>query len=699
VTLVSALGVYQAAGVVGSGEYSPPLGILTLAALIRDRYAVEIVDLDRKWLRSKDKASFHRSAVEVIGAAEPQVLGFSSVSGGYPETIRLIEECSRRLPDATVVMGGPQASVVDVPTLEAFPFIDFILRGEADETFPMLLQGITQGGEVRNIAGLSYRDGHRIVRNANASPTLDLDGLPLAAYDLLPGIEDLKALPLEIGRGCPFACRFCATNDYFRRRFRLKSAKRTFEQMRQLNALYGVAVFDLVHDMLTVDRRKVVEFCELLIDAGSPFQWSCAARTDCVDRDLLHLMKKAGCADIFFGMETGSQRMQHVIDKNLDLNEARLILREADDAGLLTTASLITGYPEETLEDLRETVRFFSDMLPLKGVDPQINILVALPETPLTTQYKDRLFLDEGWTGIAENGCLQDATDQMLIAAHPDIFPNFYAFPCLTGRDYLRRLRDFLFYGMVRCSGVMQVMYRISKDLLAVFDLWEEHYGRGTHAYYESLQYAQDLLRFAESRYPNDESLAVMARFYRAVLRDAESAAPEPPAALDRPIAALAKGVRLVTTQGDVNAVFRALREGVDPDTASVDRSVTVAIRAGSVNRSEILEFPPVTQAILRHAEKRSTIDEIVRDFQEQDIRHGKFTPEQIVAAAIEMLEKLRLLRILPAAAATHTGSSPKSRNRKRREAGSGKHAPAIALAAPTEASSPFHILDSAASR
>jgi hypothetical protein len=391
--------------------------------------------------------------------------------------------------------------------------------------------------------------------------------------------------------------------------------------------------------------------------------------------------------------------MQHVIDKNPDLNEARRILREADDAGLLTTASLIAGYPEETFEDLRDTVRFFGDMLPLKGVDPQINILVALPETPLTTQYKDRLFLDEGWTGIAENGCLQDPVDQMMIAAHPDIFPNFYAFPCLTGREYLRRLRDFLFYGMVRCSGVMQVMYGISRDLLAVFDIWEEHHGPRTHVYFESLQYAHDLLCFAEAQYPDAASLAAMARFYRAVLRDAESAAPDPPARVDRPIAALAKGVRLVTTQGDVNAVFRALREEVDPDPASLDRWVTVAIRAGAVNRSEILEFPPVTQAILRHAEKWSPIDEIVHDFEQQDIRHGKFTPEQIVAAAIEMLEEQRLLRIiLPEAVATHSGSSPKSRSRKR-AAVSGKQDAAVAMAAPMDATSPFHILDNAASR
>src|SRR5262249_11504020 len=188
-------------------------------------------------------------------------------------TIRLTGLAARELPHAHIVLGGPQASVVDVATLEAFHHIDAVVRGEAEETFPALLQAFCEEQLPAAVPGVTFRQGGSIQRNPNASVILDLDALPLPAFDLHACVDALKTFPLEIGRGCPFACHFCSTNDFFRRRFRLKSAKRTLEQMRTLHERYGITKFDLIHDMFTVDRTKVVEFCELLISNGSPFEW------------------------------------------------------------------------------------------------------------------------------------------------------------------------------------------------------------------------------------------------------------------------------------------------------------------------------------------------------------------------------------------------------------------------------------------
>ena len=196
--------------------------------------------------------------------------------------------------------------------------------------------------------------------------------------------------------------------------------------------------------MFTVDRKRVVEFCETMVAAGSPFEWSCSARTDCVDSELLQLMRKAGCDDIFFGIETGSQRMQRVIQKDLDLDTARNIFLQTDSLGFHATASIIVGYPEETREDLGESVRFYGDMLRFPKVEPQFNILSPLAATPLTDQYRDVLYLDEEWASISESGKGQDDADRELIALYPEIFQSFYALPSQTPRPALRRLRDFL---------------------------------------------------------------------------------------------------------------------------------------------------------------------------------------------------------------------------------------------------------------
>src|SRR5205809_1059956 len=131
---------------------------------------------------------------------------------------------------------------------------------------------------------------------------------------------------LELGRGCPFACTFCSTNDFFRRNFRLRSPNRMLQDMRVIASTYAIRDFELVHDMFTVDRRRVAAFCEAMITSREEFTWSCSARTDCIDEELLELMARAGCRGIFFGVESGSERMQKIIDKHLDPRRAEEVI-------------------------------------------------------------------------------------------------------------------------------------------------------------------------------------------------------------------------------------------------------------------------------------------------------------------------------------------------------------------------------------
>src|SRR5438876_9827010 len=127
----------------------------------------------------------------------------------------------------------------------------------------------------------------------NAPPIEDLDTLPSPAYHLTGELEGAHRAALEMGRGCPFACTFCSTNDFFRRNFRLRSPERILRDMRALALAYRLNDFDLIHDMFTVDRRRVVAFCAAMIASGETFTWSCSARTDCVDEPLLELMAHA----------------------------------------------------------------------------------------------------------------------------------------------------------------------------------------------------------------------------------------------------------------------------------------------------------------------------------------------------------------------------------------------------------------------
>src|SRR5262249_51468894 len=173
-------------------------------------------------------------AANYFAARDFDLFGFSTVCSSYPLTLRIAEAVKQVHPESVIVLGGPQASVVDVATMTAFPSIDLILRGEAEQTLPELVDALAQQRPLTTIPGLTFRQDQQIVRNPDAPLVMDLDALPFPAFHLFPDVRFCRHFPLELGRGCPFSCTFCSTNDFFRRRFRLKSPAQMIADMRRI---------------------------------------------------------------------------------------------------------------------------------------------------------------------------------------------------------------------------------------------------------------------------------------------------------------------------------------------------------------------------------------------------------------------------------------------------------------------------------
>src|SRR5215470_11776964 len=177
------------------GELAP-VGILSLAAVLEARgFEPQVVDLNRvyySWLRDSDHnhTDFCRFAGDYFAARDFDFFGFSTVCSSYPLTLRIAAEVKRAHPNSVVGLGGPQASVVDVATLGAFPFIDLIVRGEAELTLPELIDALQGGSSLAScpsaIPGITWRrdgDGEgEIVRNPDGPPVMDLDALPFPAF-------------------------------------------------------------------------------------------------------------------------------------------------------------------------------------------------------------------------------------------------------------------------------------------------------------------------------------------------------------------------------------------------------------------------------------------------------------------------------------------------------------------------------------
>jgi radical SAM superfamily enzyme YgiQ (UPF0313 family) len=445
-------------------DVHPHLGLLALAAVAEAAgHTVQIYDPKRsiKWGQLRyDSTLYERVASELL-SRRAQAVGFTTLGCGFLFAVNVAAILKRHEPDLPVLLGGPHATMLHRQILESFHQFDIIVRHEADEIFPAVLEQL-EARCFEMIPGISWRVTGKPsgLRLTDGKPKVeDLDKLPIASYDHYPISDlDLKLLRIEAGRGCPFMCTFCSTAGFFQRSFRLKSADRLVRELDILNARYGFSDFKLDHDMFTVNRRKVIEFCEAV--KGRGYRWRASARVDCVDRDLLARMAESGCVGLYFGIETGSVRMQEICKKRLDLELVRPILEVADHLGIETTASFITGYPEELEQDQDDTL----DMLGCcfrPSCLPQLHMLVPEPGTPMFEQLGKKIQYD-GYGG-RYNAELVGADDEPLVLQHPDIFQTYYYYPSEMPRsrhifaveavNFLRRAGPIVLKYMLRAYG------------------------------------------------------------------------------------------------------------------------------------------------------------------------------------------------------------------------------------------------------
>lgn len=417
-------------------DVHPNLGLLALAAAAESaHHTAQIYDPKRllKWRKLQyDATLYERVAAELLSRS-PSVVGFTTLGCSFIFAVNVAAILKRSEPDLPILLGGPHASMLDRQILEKFPQFDVVVRHEADETFPFVLERLDLRS-FESIPGITWRvsAGSSEVRSTEGKPKIeDLDTLPIVSYDHYPVAElGLDLLRIEAGRGCPFMCTFCSTASFFQRSFRLKSAERLVRELDILHARYGFSEFKLDHDMFTVNRRKVLEFCEAV--KGRGYRWRASARVDCVDNELLEKMAESGCASLYFGIETGSVRMQEVCKKRLDLSLVRPILEFARNVGIETTASFITGYPEEQQQDQDDTLDMLGGCFRPSCL-PQLHMLAPEPGTAMYSQLGSTIKYD-GYGG-RYNALLVNSQDEQFILEHPEIFQTYYYYPAAMPRS------------------------------------------------------------------------------------------------------------------------------------------------------------------------------------------------------------------------------------------------------------------------
>ncbi|MBI5145825.1 MAG: B12-binding domain-containing radical SAM protein [Thaumarchaeota archaeon] len=370
-----------------------PTGLLSLAAILRDSGHTALLFDTNKFLNDNFVPNIpmretYARVAESILKDKPDVVGFMTEYYSYHHLLgisQIIKQMNRR---CTIVFGGPQASACDLETMESFQVPDIIIRGEGEVTFAELITAIEHNSNISNVAGMTIRSPEGPKRTDPRPLIANLDDLPMPLFDLVD-IKSDDLVSIEAGRGCPFACSFCSTSDFWLRRYRMKSPERICGEIIHLRNKYGVKNISLIHDCLTAERSQVLDLCDTMDSKGLGVKWGCSSRTDTIDKQLIERMAASGCGHLYFGLESGSLETQRQINKNLDLEDAFNIIKYARSNGIEVTTPFMVGFPGETRERLANTFEAIYRALIEDVYLVQIFVTAPYGDTPMLGENKE----------------------------------------------------------------------------------------------------------------------------------------------------------------------------------------------------------------------------------------------------------------------------------------------------------------------
>jgi radical SAM superfamily enzyme YgiQ (UPF0313 family) len=379
----------------GGGDRMPmlsfvPVGLLSLKAYADQQQVgadIRVTELNTLINAGKiaNDDEFYEHVVDSILAEGDELVGLMTDADSLHHTLITAERVKRRRPEVKVCLGGPASSPMAARLLETFPFVDYVVRSEGEETFVELIEHLQGKRPAQGILGLSWRHEGKAVENEARHMAGDLDLLPIpdfAAYDMASG----AALYLDVGRGCPFKCSFCATAPFWKRQYRMKSIGRIVQEAELIRDTYGRRQINFSHDIFTCNRAWTLQFCDYLIEHPLGVSWTCSTRTDIIDPEVLERMAAAGCVEIYYGIESGSPDIQRTIEKGLDLDWSRKIVETTARVGIRPVTGFILGYPFESYATLGETLKRFFEYLEVGGYRAHLFTLSPFPESPMYRQ-------------------------------------------------------------------------------------------------------------------------------------------------------------------------------------------------------------------------------------------------------------------------------------------------------------------------
>jgi anaerobic magnesium-protoporphyrin IX monomethyl ester cyclase len=371
----------------GAHQHPPftPLGLGYLAAvLLKNKYQVDVIDCQ---VLNTSYEEVRRKLVR----RKPDIVGITSTTLTYKSALYIAEIAKELNPKCLTILGGCHATFWNEKVLQDSRYIDVVVRGEGEQTILELVERFKHGKPFHDVLGITCRKGEEIVENPMRPYVENLDSLPFPAHHLWP-ISHLRKygkviFPVMTSRGCTFWCEFCTAVRMFGRRYRARSPKNVVDELEFLQKNYGAEQFTFYDDTFTVNQARTAEICDEIINRKLKIEWDCETRVDMVSKELLQKMKNAGCFAVWYGLESGSQKLLNAMGKGIVLSQVMRAFKWTKEIELMAVVGVILGLPNETKETAWETIKFVELLNP---DDVGYYIATPYPGTPMYDFAKEK---------------------------------------------------------------------------------------------------------------------------------------------------------------------------------------------------------------------------------------------------------------------------------------------------------------------
>jgi anaerobic magnesium-protoporphyrin IX monomethyl ester cyclase len=421
----------------------PNLGLGYLSSQLKKHgHSVTILDCAKLNYGYKDFKNF-------LDSGNFDIAGFQLFTCDFSSVLKMAGIVKEVNSDIITIAGGPHISGLPEHTMKEIVNLDYGFYGEAEIGIVKFCEYISGKGKDKekettgksDIPGLIFRKGDEILVNErNAIENLDSIDFPdwesidPNTYPHAPHgtfTKSLPTAPIITSRGCPYSCTYCGVKSTTGRRLRMRSPENIISEIELLIKKYGVKEVHIEDDNFTFNRERVVEFCNLLLDKNIKINWACpnGVRLDTLDEELLKLMEKSGCYSFAVGIESGSPGILKDMRRQVTVEKMReKIMLIANTTKIKMTGFLMAGYPTETIEDIKKTIKFVNS-LPLNRA--QYSNFLPLPGTKIFDDLMEKGEIDLkslSWDNFQDNAITYSPPGISLKQLHKILKSAFYRF-------------------------------------------------------------------------------------------------------------------------------------------------------------------------------------------------------------------------------------------------------------------------------